>query len=161
MREHRGMTFSNCFEPLTRSLRLSAALLVLPHRPLHKEAVDTGERSIQARLIEAPVVVDPASHGRVDRSCELIERSECAQMKLPTSNGLPNLFGRSVTDGRSESEEDLFFFILHSASTECESKKVERRDWVIPRAVSLLAEDYLRLFRMHLQLEELQPIDDV
>src|SRR6185437_6286284 len=64
--EEGWVTSRDVLQPSHRPEQVAVQSLVLPCGPTLEVAVDAFEEGIQHGLVEAPVVVDPALHDRVD-----------------------------------------------------------------------------------------------
>ena len=84
---------------------------VLPHGPTHEVVVDASENRIQHGLVEAPVIVDPPLHDRIDHSCQVRERQVTAPVDPPGANLPFNRLSGVATDRRGEVDEESDDFL--------------------------------------------------
>ena len=64
-------------------------------------------RPDQPGRIEAPIVIDPSSHYRIDKSCEFLKLHITVEMKTPSLDLVAYLLGDGVTDRRREADDEL------------------------------------------------------
>src|SRR6266536_4362992 len=105
--------------------RVAAQPLVLLHGPPYEVVVDASEQRDQLRPVEAAVVVDPASHDRVDRPCEVGESEPAPQVQPPALDRATDLLDGAVRDGGAEADEEAAASAPREAGTKRVAEEVE------------------------------------
>ena len=83
MSEEPGPTPLLGVQPYPRSVQVASQSFELLHGPPHEMLVDAPGKGVQPRAVEAPVVVDPASHLRVDGLSEARQVRPAATIEVP------------------------------------------------------------------------------
>lgn len=91
---------------------VGAQSLVLLSGPTNEIFVDLSTRLDQPGRIEAPIIIDPSSHYRIDKSCEFLKLHITVEMKTPSFDLVAYLLGGGVADRRCEADEELTPAIL-------------------------------------------------
>ena len=103
-------------DPCQKPDRFAATVtqpLVFPHGPADQVFVDLPEHGAdQPRAVEAPVIVDPPAHDRVDKGGDIPQILTGPQVQPPPSDLLPFGLGRRVTDRGQERDEVLPSLLL-------------------------------------------------
>src|ERR1700733_8127033 len=118
---------------------MAAQPFVFPHGPAHQVLVDELESLDQLTPVEAAVVVDPASHRRVDRLCEVGEGQPAPQVKAPALDPATDRLRGFARDRREEADEVLASLAPRHPRTERVAKERELLVLMRAGAVRVLA----------------------
>jgi hypothetical protein len=160
VREESQLPFSDGSQEAPRPPGSSAQSFVFPHRPSNEILVDVLEDLDQLRRVEDAVIVDPASHDRIDLLCEVIEGRAAPPVQTPPLDRVPDRRAGVIPDRWKEVDE------YHATPVPClpGPKRVpkEREPNVLMRTapVGVLAVHDARLVQIQFQTDLRQPLDD-
>ena len=146
-----GLTSGNAAEPVLSSTTSPLEPFVFPHGPSHEKAIEVSEDRVQGRLVEAPVVLNPASKNRIPHARQVVDGFVTPQIDPPVPHLLPHPLCLVIAHRWCEADEVLAPLVFRPARAKRVPEEVELLVRVPPPTIIILAVDDLRLYRMKFQ----------
>ena len=126
MGKERWIETANTFEPISRSLGLTAQAFELAARPADDKGIDPLQGRTQPRPVEVAVVVDPASNVGIVLLSQILQGHVAAMMQRPAPDRLAHGRLRPRTDRRQVTDEWIAAVGKRFPCSEPKSEEVER-----------------------------------
>ena len=146
-----GLTPGNAAEPVLCSPTMPFEPFVFPHGPSYEEAIEVSEDPVQGRLVEAPVVANPAAKDRIPHARQAVDDFVTPQIDSPVPHFLPHPLRLGIAHRWCEADEIPAPPVLRPSRAKRVPEKVAILVRIPPPPIVILAVDDLRLCRMQFQ----------
>src|SRR5262249_39279642 len=152
MHEERGVTSPDLAKHLPGPTHLVLQALVFAAQPSLKVPIQWVKDRVQSGALEAAIVGYPAPKHWVDLPCHIHQGNGMPTMQPPSSDGLPDRFGRLRTDRWEEPGEQGAGPGFGTPGTEPIAEEVELEHLIVHATTAIPTEDDTRFLGMQLQV---------